>query len=369
LGNTDIFTPVSNAGRFLDLLKLLPRDSLKEKADFVIMNDYSAVRNIFSVSLPSIPTKENVEKYIKAMYGMGGDFHYTTGIAASFISGHDMFAQSTSICLENIGFNLFNVDADIQTINIQDHASNRFSDALIGRYDPVATARSLTNQTAWSEVVRNGFASENYRDTIIYSWGDGSFGESLSLKPPILDKLGRALPLAVTKSNVFYSDSKISVKSMIDASISSSASLADIPEYQSAAKGLSKLGAYCGIIGNESLSSGKDFLKDTGIARRLHPYRAFGSGAGRDFLGPYMALVLVHDTNEQAAKNVDILIDRVNHTKWIQPVDWEYFWRLYVDYIQIQAEGNVIYAKLYGDRGQYLWERWLFEGYPVLLHE
>jgi len=82
-----------------------------------------------------------------------------------------------------------------------------------------------------------------------------------------------------------------------------------------------------------------------------------------------MALVLVHDDSEKALENVEILIDRIHETKWIRPVDWEDSWRLYVDYIQIRAEDNVILAKLYGDRGMYIWERWLLECYPLLLHE
>jgi len=371
LGSMDLLIPMPKDRRFLDLLRLVPSDVINRNDEYIIMNDYATIRDLFDISIPRTLTEEDIEEYMISMYGISIDYHI--GMATgSFISGHDMFAVTTPIRLENVGFNLFNVDADIHTSYHSVYTDNytQFYTALIGRFDPIATHEALNNQVKWPEEIRDKLNSEDYQDITIYSWIDGYIKrENIGLMPPNLDTNGRAFPLAVTKDNVYYSESVDSIKLMIDSSMNLTDSLADIQEYKLAAEGLSELGAYSGIIGNEVIPNSIGFQRDESSAPLLRLYIAYGTGVGRDFLGPYMALVLVHDDSEKALENVEILIDRIHETKWIRPVDWEDSWRLYVDYIQIRAEDNVILAKLYGDRGMYIWERWLLECYPLLLHE
>ena len=368
LADGDILVPTPKSTSFLNLLKLIPAALVKENENTIIMNDYAMIRELFDAAIPDTFTDKDIEEYMKSMYGYNDDFDYMSGMGrGSFISGHDIFSTSTPIRLENVGYNLFNVDADIYT----DYTANytQTHAAVIGRFNPVATREAMDNQTEWPEAVRDSFTFEDYRDTRIYSWGNGDFGENNTLMPPLLDRLGRSFPFAVTLTNVFYSDTLTNIKLMIDSIKGAIISLADIPEYYAAASGLSELGAYSGIIGDESSVNSADFQRDESGAPPLRPYLTFGTGIGRDILGPYMALALVHDSAEAASANAEILVERVNGTSWIAPVDWENFWRLYVDYIQVSVEGNVVSAKLYGDRAQYIWKDWIYECNPFLLHE
>ncbi len=191
------------------------------------------------------------------------------------------------------------------------------------------------------------------------------------MRPPDLDTLGRAYPLAVTKNNVFYASSLQKIKVMIDSGKNIRPSLAEKPECLSAAKGLSVLGAYCGIIGSGSLPNEHAFRlrKDIGDAPPFHNFLVFGMGTGRDFLGPFTALVLVQENSVHAAENVDILIDRINKTEWLSGGQSTKSWRNYVDYVQVKAEDNVVLAKLYGDQERYLWKNWLLEHSPLLSNE
>jgi hypothetical protein len=368
LSNRDLLVTNPETVRLIDMLKFIPAGVLKEDKGYLLMNDYATIRELFDVTIPATFTEEDIEEYMMSMYGHGDDFDYGSGMArGSFISGHNAYSVSTPIRTENVGYNLFNVDAGIQSFHSDNYSQT--CAAIIGRFDPMATAAALDNRQEWPEAVKDSLTFEDYRGTKIYSWGNGDFGIENRMMPPILDNLGRALPFAVTLTNVFYSDTLENVKLMIDSSTSAEDSLLDMPEYYSAARGLSELCAYSGIIGNGSFVNGADFQRDESEAPLLKPYLAFGTGIGRDISGPYMALVLVHDSTDAALKNVDILIERINKTKWIRPVDWEDSWRLYVDYVQINSQENVLLAKLYGDRAQYIWERWLYENNPFLLYE
>ncbi len=365
LENRDLLLPIENTGNFVNLLNLVPADAIDENNKYVKLNDYAAIRILNNVGIPEIVTDKEVENYTKAMLGYGDDDDYPMMYRGSFISGHDWYSEPTSIQVENVGFNLFNVDADIFTEN-----HTFFYSAAIGRFDPFTTSETMNKQEKWPEEVRDDYTKENYRDISIYNWINGDIERAdMVFKPPIFDPFGRLLPLAVTPTNVFYSDSINRVKSMIDSSLDLSRSLADLPEYRSAAEGLASLGAYSGIIGIGTMPNGMEFQRDISDAPLLKPYLSFGTGAGRDFLGPYMTLVLVHNNAETARKNADILVERVNTVKWIASVDWENSWRLYVDCVQVRSEDNIVMAKLYSERAWSYWDGWLFESDPLLLHE
>ena len=368
MGGKEPLSPVPESTYIPELMKLIPAALIDGKDNYMVINDYAMIRELFDATIPDTSTDKDIEEYLKSMYGFGDDLDYMSGMATgSFISGHDMYSTSTPIRMENVGYNLFNVHADIYT----DYTANytNYNAAIIGRFDPIVTQEAMSNQSKWPEAVRDNFILEDYRDTKIYSWSDYDYGKENWMKPPILNRIGQALPFAVTPTNVFYAETLGSVKMMIDASEGNTTSLADVDEYYTAAKGLVELGAYSCIIGSESIVNSEDFQRDESETLLLKPYLTFGTGIGRDILGPYMALVLVHDNATAAATNAEILVERVNNTTWMRPVDWLDAWRLYVDYIQVNAEGNVILAKLYGDRAQYIWERWIYECNPFLLHE
>ncbi len=371
---TAILTPMPENNRFPNLLTLIPADAADMDNTYFVMNDYEAARETNNVTIPATDTPQDISDYMKALEGMVDQHDYMTGLADfSFISGYNIFSGNTPINIENVGYNLFNTDAEIYTANTEYPIFTAnytdFFTALIGHFDPKATSEAMKNQTNWPKSAQENFNPEIYQNISIYNWNDGANNIENAFMPPEYNRAGNVFPFAVTDNIVLNSGSLTDIKSMIDTESGLNNSIADIKEYEQAAEGLSKLNIYTGIIGSDKISNNGQFSEDTSDAPLLKPYAVFGVGTGTDMLGPYMAIVLVQDDAEKAKENYNLLIDRINSTKWTRPVDWEDSWRLYVDYAQISVEGNVVLAKLYGDRASNFWKDWLYGYYPLLLHE
>ncbi len=165
LGESEIFTPGPDTGRFPELLKLLPVEAISTDTEpkYVQMNDYALIRDVYDIKIPTKPDGSNTSDYVKALWGRSPP---TGIISASFVSGLDGLYASTPIRLENVGFDLFCVDAEIQSIN-----QSEFFNALQGKYNPDATSRALKNQTKWPEEIRSTFTSR-ITITLIFSTGD-----------------------------------------------------------------------------------------------------------------------------------------------------------------------------------------------------
>jgi hypothetical protein len=374
LGEKNLLVQTPDNQRFPELLKLIPANAVSMNNTYWVMNDYATVRKLYDIAIPSGETSQTITEYTQAIEGMIKGEYEPTGIADfSFMSGYNIWQAGTPITLENVGYNLFGTEAEIYSGNtiyrVFSGNSTDFYSALTGHFNLSATSKAMGNQANWPDSAKATFTPQIYQNITIYSWGDGTNDKINAFKAPAFNKAGNLFPFAVTADNVFNAGSPDGLKSMIGAELGLRKSLHDIKEYELAATALSKMKIYSGFIGSDKISNNNQFRKEAGNATLLKPYLVFGTGVGKDFLGTYMALVLVHANENAANANYDILVDRISKAKWIRPVDWPDYWRSYVDYAQISIEGNVISAKLYGDKAQYFWQDWLLQKDPLLLHE
>lgn len=360
-------TAVHDNSRFIGLLNLLPAEAFNGGQDYLTVNDYATLRELTGAIIPDEVTNNTIEDYMGVLYGRDSSVYLRwTG---SYLGGHSGWATRGPKA-ENVGYDLFNVNMEIFNANGALYYDKLpLYVALNGTFNPAASAQAMNDQSAWDDAVRAAFHVKNHDGTAVYSWGNGLFGDSLIFGPPLLDRFGRLFPLAVTENNVFYSDTTDNVFQMLDASLGIAPSLADNSSYVSIAQHMADAGVYSFMIGNEALVNTAAFHVDESDAPLLRPFQDFGVGAGYDDLGPYMVLVLVHEDAPTAEENSRLLIQRVNETWWIRPVDWEQSWREYVDYVLVNVQDNVVTAKLYGDRAGGFWEDWIPEDRPLLLHE
>jgi hypothetical protein len=358
---------------FLKLLKLQPGTAISTAIQghtYIVMNDFAKVRDIYGIPLPTSNDESDIENYTMAIFDAdhslatpGPGFSYTWG---SGFDTHYLQEPAYSIRSNNVGYSPSDVDASIES---------EIGLGLIGNFNPQATQTDFNQKTGWPQWVKDNYITENYQNVTINSWGDASILHLLDrFAPPDLDQLGRAHPLAVMQTNVFFSSTAANIKSMIDANVGKSTSMADDPKYASVAKGLSELGAYSAIINDDIIGPGLtnfDALKksDMGTAPLLQPYVALGFGEGKDGKGVYLAVVLVYNNKKSATDNARILQTRIEqglYTNGIASITWK---QTFTD-SQISVEGNMILTKLYGSiLSQWGSPETIPFSYPLFLHE
>ncbi len=98
----------------------------------------------------------------------------------------------------------------------------------------------------------------------------------------------------------------------------------------------------------------------------LRPYEVFGTAAGIDEEGRFMALVLIHRDPGRASENVALLRRRVEETK---SVFWDVPWSELVDEIEVRSDGRAVVAILRGNGIYSNWLTWVYHADPLLLHE
>jgi hypothetical protein len=340
---------------FLQLLKLQPDSALSTARTgqaYILMNDFAKIRDVYGISLPTTSDEQDLDNYLLAMLNadhslgtLGPDnlqYAYGSGFRPTYM-------EKESIRAVNVGYGPTNVDASIESST---------GIGLIGNFNPQATQTAFKEQTGWPQWAKDGYTTENYQNITINSWGDvdpNTLHLLDTLGPPDTDELGRACPLAVTPTNVFYSSSTANIKSMIDTSLGKSTSMANDPKYASVAKGLTELGAYSAIIANTTTSepdfAPKNPLTDTGT--QLQPYLTFGSGEGKDNEGIYLAVVLVYGDNKAAANNAGILQTRIDQESFTDGTNTTP-WKQIITDSKISVEGNMILAKVYDNQPSFL---------------
>jgi hypothetical protein len=358
---------------FLELLKMQPDVPLANSLGspgYILMHDYAKIRDVYGISLPSSSDEKEINKYLQAILNADVSLDTQSPGLFNFVWASGFFVQyleTSNIRSQNVGYGPNNIDASI------DISSGL---GLIGTFNPQATKNIFNKQDGWSNETKDNYTTENYQDITINSWGDRTNSGEIHLRDrlglPAHDFLGRIYTLAVTQKNVFYSNSVANVKTMIDAKWGKSASLADVPKYATAARGLTELGAYSALISNDMKRDSFEFdsikKSDTGLAPLLKPYQAFGSGEGKDDKGLYLAVVLVYNDQKSAADNAGILkarIDKGTYALGNTIIAWKQF---FIN-SQINAEGNVVLAKLYFGAGPAVNRINTPFTTPLLLHE
>ncbi len=347
-----------SSNRFHELLKLIP-SGVEVSPMPLVLTDLASYYEDYNISLTDSEGQPiTFEKYTDIIreneirLAMGG---------SSFITGWGQYAESGTIQDKYLGYDFTSLDAEILGGNPPAEVV-----AAIGRYDPQATRDALSHQDEWPAWAVEAYTTEEYRGVTIHSWGSGfEIHITDRLVPPHIDMIGRAMPLAVTDKYLFYAPSLEMIKLMIDASQGKTESLADLPEFAAIADGLSDLNAYSALVGYESLVNGDPELTGTYPGPRLKKFVTFGSGAGEDENGIYTALVLYHESADDAESNISLLKQRIAGAISIlggTP------WSEIITDTEIKVEGQVLLAKLYTD-SLVLWGSLVYGRDILLLHE
>jgi hypothetical protein len=197
-----------------------------------------------------------------------------------------------------------------------------------------------------------------------YSWGtdrDMNLSKKSGVRP-----LGRGMRLGVIDDFIFWTSITDSMKEMIDSYEDNIQSLADLETYRLLAGGLTEFDTFTAFFCSESQSQSRfrDIYKDIiekpgegeGMRIRqmyaeqlqrevyLKPYQAFATGAGLDEKGYYLAIVLLNTDKQTARDNVAALEKQIGSSKTTGGKAWLEM----IDSMEIQSEGKLTLAKLYG---------------------
>jgi hypothetical protein len=208
----------------------------------------------------------------------------------------------------------------------------------------------------------------SYQGHEFYSWGGDNemdFSRRSFVRP-----LGKGHRLALLNDFLFWVTWTDGLKEMIDSYDDRIDSLADVEEYKLLADGLAELDVCTAFFSTQSQSHSsitewlqqypsfnydcpeeyQRFLESIEETVYLEPYQAFATGAGLDEHGFYMAIVLVNPDEEAARSNATLLEQRINQTESV----WRGLqWSDLIESMEIQSEGRLTLASLYGPICEY----------------
>jgi len=361
--------PSGSASHFITLLNLMP-DTPDARVD-VTMVDWEKLRAILRVDLPKdLNNDAAVEAFrnqITSGLSANKDIRLPSGL--TFISGIDQYG-SVVIQPSTIGYGFGHVDAEASA-----GKPPETYEAIAGRFDPKASEKAIA-------ACKDCPAAEvgTHKGVKYYAWG-GDFQQNLRgrLSPPAFDELGRGGRTAFFDRYVLRTNWTAGIQQMISAS-KGEGSLGANADFKAMAENLASLGAYEIYLSNQTQSSayGLGLIGQLGSASqiaelrklwqpassepRLRLYTLLGVGEGLDAKGPYLALVLVHPTEQAAKENVDLLKKRIavavqsRGTKWSEVITSA----------DLRAEGKLLIGRLDGYRG---FTDFIFAAEPLLLHE
>ncbi len=339
--------------------------------------DYASIYKDLGITFTT--REELIDKIMASWADLGQDFPSEIG-TGSFITGYSGNAFNapdySTIQKKYVGYDIADIDAEIMF-----GVPPREGVAAIGRFSPEAIKNTLNNQDEWPPEIKSIYSTEEYNGVTIHSWGDG-FQTNLqsALKPPLLDELGRARPLAVTDKYLFSHPSLETVKQMIDASQQKGQSLADLPQYSSIANSLADLEVNSAILADDYLanlcvysleddslnlteSQKAKFIEKMGTP--LKKFLTFGCSMGKDEKGIYTIIVIYHEDSGDARENVSLFKQRLETGR---SIFMDKLWGDFFTETDIKAEGNVLLARLYTESRSF-WISWIYSNDSLLYHE
>ena len=262
-----------------------------------------------------------------------------------------------------VGFDLRDVD---ETVVAGSLSGARDLQAAFGNFDPSRTREALDacGQCEPADL-------KQHRGRTYYSWGE-DFKTDLRRRfaPPLYDSVGHSGRLYVGERFALYAHSDGGIEGMMDAQGRSTTTLADLPDYQLAARALVGLGAYDAGFSDSgrSLSDMEKalcrdkapcnafnaWLRQVQSAPLLKPFSVVAAGfALKDpqdlFGGVNVALVLVCPDAKTATADAELLQTRLRMqetaraTSTVSPPD---SWGASVENTRITADGRVVLAEL-----------------------
>ncbi len=349
---------------FLEMLKLIP--DTDDTRYSVYISDHARIRELYDVTLPSSDADAEVmEEYIIAL--VGGIYVPHRLADCSFISGFGprQYALYSPIRRQNIGFGPLDVDVDISA-----GVPPLVFEAIKGSFSlsVIEDALSQYDESIMPE-------TSSYQSVVIYNWGPDIHLDT-RLMPPAFDQLGRGETIAAQDEYIFRVLDKDNMELMIDTSQGREDSLADNSDFSLMATALSEMGAYsCFMsdqvlcINNEeilgllaaNIQSGtgisemtvaeivqllKEDIVSAAAGQLLSFYRTYATGIGEDDEGPFMTMVFIYDSPEQASSNVDIFRQQImSGFSWWTDAPWQ----AVIDISEVWAEGRSLRVKLRGD--------------------
>jgi hypothetical protein len=341
----------TKSNRFLELMNMMPAAAPGASSPaFYALSDYASLYKDYGITFTN---SDELGNQIKKNYTV-----FDLLVGGSDITGYGTHIDNTTIQEKYVGYDISNIDAEI---DFQPPISGV---AAIGKFDPQVVKNALSYRDEWPSWAKDSYTTEVYRGVTIHSWGDGLATHLKdALKPPHIDNLGRAMPLAITKKYLFYASSVETVKLMIDASQDKGKSLADLKEYAAVANGLADLKTYGAMVGDSALanppSSGNDAVP------LLKKFLAFGSGPGKDEKGTYAAIVLYHESAADALANVSLLKQRIEKSS---SISYNVPWKEKFTETDIWADGHLLLAKLHSS-SLLIWANWIYTQDNLFRHE
>ncbi len=377
--------PMSGAegeSAYEDLLSWIP-DSPEARIE-VFINDYALARRLFDIPLPGPGDEdEALEEFYDWMPPLGYDPEYPTPVfefgATSFFGpiNHLQYLRDN---LQHLAFDARNLDQSISA-----GVPPGGIDLEQGRFDPQAAERALE---ACSEC--SPFTREEHKGVTYYAWGeDGLIQEpDMQWAPPAFDRLGRGGRIAVFEEYLVRANTSVEIRSIIDAMLNETSSLANVEEFRLLAAAMSELGAYVMMLSDDveahtvdglarqslgdsapqsDLDAFKEKIGEAVGDEFLRSYVAYATGAGLDEGGAYTALALVHADPAIAEENVERLRMSIETGMSL------YYGQPWTDSIDVGAsefssKGRVLLAKLRGDFFVN-WLSWVYQRDSLIFHE
>jgi hypothetical protein len=354
-----------NQSTIQKLMELMPATAMQDTQDVIYFNDYAKIRKVYGISLPVSYSEQDLTTYYNAMHS------WATGMAdvSSFMSGYNrMYLLQNPVKPENIGYGIKNVDALLyHGYNVSTGIPQEWTEVISGSFSPSTTKEKFSKQENWPETAKTLFTTEIYNNVTVYSWGNGNeMHVTDHLSPPCFDNLGRIRPFALTKNNVFVSDSVETVKLMIDINSGKISGLTGLRQYADIATGLTELGIYSAVIVQDTFKDEQLQRDDISQSLLLKKYLACSTGIGKDEKGTYMVIVMDNPDASTASDNVKILQTRIENVSYIEQ-NITIKWKDNVNEFQVYAKGNLVISKLYTDKLG-IWRDVIF-AHPLLQHE
>ena len=341
-----------------ELLRTIP-DTLENRRD-VYIDDYTLARRLFDIPLPGPGDDETaLQKFYDWEPSADDPVGDTVPVWAfgglAFFSPLNYIGRLVAANVHHLAFDIRSMDQTIVA-----GPPDAKLDVTLGRFDPKSTDKALRSCSECPTPDR-----EEYGDVSYYSWGgDNEIHRGMKFGPPAFDQLGRGGRIAVLDSYVLHTWATDEMKSLIDALRDERPSLADFEEYRILVAGMSQLGAYSMFLTDNTFgleASIEGYLKRPDATNEqaaqwrvewegpgtLRPYQAYGTGAGKDEVGPYTALALVHANGGPAEENVELLRRRIEEGS---SSAYEIPWSDQIDVasLEIRSEGRLLLAKLRG---------------------
>jgi len=367
----------NGSGAFSTMLRAVP--NLPGYRASVRITDAERIYKVLGVDRPSSIFRVDTDAYFEELAAANA---FAQGSVAPIQAGRFFGLQGDGAFTayeridQYLGIELGEIDRWLET-----GAPPRELYALGGDFDSKQADRLLNECDVCDPPDRRTHAGSTY-----YTWGeDFEIDSTRGGRPPLYDDLGRGGGVAVLDRYALRALSDGAISAALDA-IADSNSLADHPDFGLLGDSLDRLGPVTAVLSDQTVTAdlASQMLESPYVRADpallealeqawsleagpppLRPYVALASGPGRDEDGPFTAVVLVHDSEDEARLNGERLGPRA---VWVSELLDGSALQGPPSVGEIEVDGRVVRAKLRGP-AFVLFDPGLAPASPVLLHE